>query len=299
MLPWRSGRALLLVAVLALVAGSVGAMAGTARATPLPQARPQPTYVALGDSFAAGPGIPDTTGGACLRSTANYPSLVAAQLHLSLTDVTCSGATTENVTTTAQGANPPQLQAVTRDTDYVTITIGNNDVAYTRSSIACGTAGATGAPCLGVGVDTGAIETALGHLEADLVTTLRAVRRAAPKATILLVTYPRTLPADGAPCPPQNPMLPDDSRYLTDLGAHLQRHLVAAASTAKRAKVTLVDTYRPTGHDVCSPEPRRWIEGAAPESPALLWHPNERGMQAQAARVVRAIRRADRRDRSA
>lgn len=247
-----------------------------------------PTYVALGDSFAAGPGIPETTGGACLRSTANYPSLVAARLHLSLTDATCSGATTANVTTTAQGANPPQSQAVTRDTDYVTITIGNNDVAYTGSSIVCG---AAGAPCLGVSIDTGAIETALGHLESDLVATLRAVRRAAPKATILLVTYPRTLPTGEAPCPPQNPMLPDDSRYLADLGAQLQRHLVAAA---QRAKVTLVDTYRPTGHDVCSPEARRWIEGAAPESPALVWHPNERGMESQAAMVVRAIRRASR-----
>jgi lysophospholipase L1-like esterase len=255
-----------------------------------------PTYVALGDSFAAGPGIPETTGGACLRSTANYPSLVAAQLHLSLTDVTCSGATTENVTTTAQGANPPQVQAVTRDTDYVTITIGNNDVAYTASSIVCG---AAGAPCLGASIDTGAIETALGHLESDLVATLRAVRRAAPKATILLVTYPRTLPAGGAPCPPQNPMLPDDSRYLADLGAQLQRHLVAAARTTKRAHVTLVDTYRAADHDVCSPEARRWIEGAAPESPALVWHPNERGMDAQAAMVVQAIRRANRSDRSA
>ena len=271
---------------------TVGGGATHAAAAASPTAAP--TYVALGDSFAAGPGIPDTTGGACMRSTANYPSLVAAQLHLSLTGVTCSGATTANVTTTAQGANPPQLQAVTRDTDYVTLTIGNNDVAYTRSSIACGTAGATGAPCLGVSVDTSAIETALGHLEADLATTLRAIRRAAPKATILLVTYPRTLPAGGAPCPPQNPMLPDDSRYLAGLGAKLQQHLVAAARTAKRAKVTLVDAYRPAGHDVCSPEAPRWIEGAAPESPALVWHPNERGMAAQAAMVVRAVEQADR-----
>jgi hypothetical protein len=86
-------------------------------------------------------------------------------------------------------------------------------------------------------------------------------------------------------------MFRDDSRRLALLGAQLQRRLVAAARTAK---VTLVDTYRPTGHDVCSPEPQRWIEGAAPESPALLWHPNERGMEAQAAMVVRAIEQAER-----
>jgi lysophospholipase L1-like esterase len=273
--------------LLLLLAASVQA----ARTVAPARAAVPATYVALGDSFAAGPGIPDATGGICLRSTTNYPSLVAARLHLSLTDVTCSGATTANVTTAAQDENPPQLTAVTRGTDYVTLTIGNNDVAYTRSQIVCGSARAEGAPCLGVAVDPAAIDSALAHVEADLVATLRAVRRAAPKATILLVAYPRTLPAGGAPCPPQNPMFRDDSRRLARLGAQLQRRLVAAARTAK---VTLVDTYRPTGHDVCSPEPQRWIEGAVPESPALLWHPNERGMRDQAAMVVRAIERADR-----
>lgn len=277
--------------MLVLVLLGLGACVQAARTLASARAAVPATYVALGDSFAAGPGIPEATGGSCLRSTTNYPSLVAGRLHLALTDVTCSGATTADVTTTAQDGHPPQLTAVTRDTDYVTITIGNNDVAYTRSQIVCGGAGTAGAPCLGFAVDPDAIDGALAHVEADLVATLRAVRRAAPKATIVLVAYPRTLRAGGAPCPPQNPMLPDDSRRSARLGAQLQRHLIAAALAAK---VTLVDTYRPTGHDVCSPEIRRWIEGAAPESPALLWHPNERGMRAQAAMVVQAFRQAGR-----
>jgi lysophospholipase L1-like esterase len=268
------------VCVVAALTAADGAPAG--------QAGGPAKYVALGDSFAAGPGIPEPVGGPCLRSTTNYANLVATALHVTLTDATCSGATTANVLTTEQGPNPPQLSAVTRDTRYVTVTVGNNDIAYTRSAIDCGASGAAGTSCLGGGVDTTAIATGMQHLEANLVATLRAVVRAAPRARVLLVAYPRVLPVGAAPCPPQNPMLPADSAYVADLGTQLQRHLVAAAKTAK---VTFVDAYAPTGHDVCSPEGHRWIEGATPESPALLWHPNERGMRAQAVMIVRAFTR--------
>ena len=41
-------------------------------------------YVALGSSYAAGPGIPTQSGGICTRSSHNYPNLVAAKLKLSL-----------------------------------------------------------------------------------------------------------------------------------------------------------------------------------------------------------------------
>ncbi len=56
------------------------------------------SYVALGDSYSAGPLIPqqrpDPLG--CLRSTNNYPAFLATYLTTvrSFTDVTCSGAET-------------------------------------------------------------------------------------------------------------------------------------------------------------------------------------------------------------
>jgi hypothetical protein len=37
--------------------------------------------------------------------------------------------------------HPPQLNAVTPDTKLVTVTIGGNDVNYTVSNLACGSAG--------------------------------------------------------------------------------------------------------------------------------------------------------------
>ena len=50
-------------------------------------------YVALGDSFTAGPLVPTTDlADGCLRSDGNYPSLLATSLDLDLTDVSCSAA---------------------------------------------------------------------------------------------------------------------------------------------------------------------------------------------------------------
>ena len=62
----------------------------------------------------------------CGRSDRNYPNLIAAQFELTLTDVTCGAATIPNVVDTAQGDNPPQLQALSATTDLVTVTVGGN-----------------------------------------------------------------------------------------------------------------------------------------------------------------------------
>ena len=54
--------------------------------------------------------------------------------------------------------------------------------------------------------------------------------------------------------------------------------------------MTFVDTYTPSkGHDACATPERRWIEGAVPASPAFIYHPNARGMAAEAALIVKAV----------
>lgn len=57
-------------------------------------------YVALGSSFAAGPGVGERAPGSpslCMRSASNYPQLFAALRGLDVTDVTCAGATIQNL----------------------------------------------------------------------------------------------------------------------------------------------------------------------------------------------------------
>ena len=82
-------------------------------------------YVALGDSYTSGAGLPGTRPGAagCGQSALAYPTLVAKALDVRLTDVSCGGATTEDGTEL-------QLDAVTRGTDLVTVGLGGNDFAW-------------------------------------------------------------------------------------------------------------------------------------------------------------------------
>lgn len=113
-------------------------------------------YVALGDSYAAGPGIPaqrsDPIG--CYRSTNNYPALLARALNIrNYIDVSCSGATTDNMTSAQPsplGPNPPQFNALKPDTDLVTVTIGANDIDIGDLWSSCARLGPTdplGSPC--------------------------------------------------------------------------------------------------------------------------------------------------------
>jgi hypothetical protein len=72
-------------------------------------------YVAMGSSFAAGPGIPPAeAGGApkCARSAGDYANLVAADLGAALTDVSCPGATTADILHHSQNGQPPQIKSM-------------------------------------------------------------------------------------------------------------------------------------------------------------------------------------------
>ncbi|HEY4422123.1 MAG TPA: SGNH/GDSL hydrolase family protein, partial [Pseudonocardia sp.] len=102
--------------VLAAVTTAGAAAPAVADALPAPSGEEgAPSYVALGDSYAAGPLIPVQTGepAGCQRSTENYPAVVASVLGLSdFRDATCSAATTEHFTapqTVKPGVNDPQF----------------------------------------------------------------------------------------------------------------------------------------------------------------------------------------------
>lgn len=98
---------------LALAATLVGLSANSAVA----DTNPYSSYVALGDSYAAGAGVPGQSDGLCLRSDHNYGHLVAAALGTgSYTDVTCSAAKIKDLTGSQTDlgitVNGPQLNAV-------------------------------------------------------------------------------------------------------------------------------------------------------------------------------------------
>ena len=109
-------------------------------------------YVALGDSYAAGPLIPvQLKPYGCLKSSNNYAHLAAPTLSQpAFRDVSCSGAETEDMTQpqgVTPGPNPPQFDALDADTKIVTFTIGGNDIGFSSIAEDCLSASPFGSPC--------------------------------------------------------------------------------------------------------------------------------------------------------
>jgi lysophospholipase L1-like esterase len=246
-------------------------------------------YVSLGDSYTSGPLIPQQVDANCARSDHNYPSLVAAARKVTaFRDVSCSGATTENMWK-PQGTNGPQLDAVQKDTDLVTVQIGGNDVGFSSIIATCARLSSqdlSGNPCQryygASGVDQLTVDIAKTAPKIDRV--LRAVHARAPHARVLVVGYPDLLPDDGSGCYPSVPFAAKDFPYLRDTGKrlNLMLRLVAAWNHAQ-----YVDSYGPTiGHDMCKVPADRWIEPLQPASPAAPAHPNAKGEEAMAGAVL-------------
>jgi len=114
-----------------------------------------------------------------------------------------------------------------------------------------------------------------------LVRALSAVRAKAPRATVLILGYPRILPNVGVPtCYPAMPISMGDVPWLVNqqlvLNDAVRR---AAAATGAR----YIDTYTASaGHDACQPLLKRWLEPAVAPVNAFPVHPNATGEAAMA-----------------
>jgi len=273
-------------------------------------APPNDSYVALGDSYTAGAGIPPETGtpAGCDRSGSNYPALVADELGIKSADfhdVSCSGATLADLSgsqSTKSGVNAAQFKALSSSTDLVTIGMGGNDIGFASLVKQCVKAGAfyyatgsgkfTGndAPCKGRYVDGGTdeIRQKIDKAGEKLADTLAEVKRRAPEARVYVVGYPAILPAKGDTCEDDMTIAPEDLAFLNEkeqqLNSTLRQRAVAAGAG-------YVDTYKPSeGLDACSARETRWVEPLLPQSPAAPVHPNEHGERGMADAVVNALK---------
>lgn len=247
-------------------------------------------YVALGSSYAAGPGVgepdpeaPEKSG----RSLANYAHLVAETLELRLRDVTFSGATTASILTESQEGEPPQIDAVRPTTRLVTVTIGGNDVGYV------GALGAASLPTVlrrlpGVGrtlrsaLDRDERDRALRLVEGSIRRIVAEVRTRAPEARVLLVDYPTVLPADDLP---SLPFSTEDAALGRHIAAGLERATAAAAAEAGADLIRASEASR--FHHAWSPEP--WTtdqRGVLPFTAGDPFHPTETGMRGVAALII-------------
>ena len=247
------------------------------------------SYVALGDSFTAAPFVPATAfADGCLRSSGNYPALVADELDVRLRDASCSGAATADMTgrQTAvgrqdwYGKRPPQLDSVRRGTDLVTVGIGGNDEQLFQTLVqSCGeVADQPGAPCTELLRSTyGDATEVLSEVGRRVSDVLTAVRRKAPDAIVVLVGYPRLVDAERS-CPAM-PLAEGDLPAAAALEARLNRTLARAARTAGAEFVDMRAVSE--GHEICSEDP--WVNGKdTDQQEALAFHPFAEGQQAVA-----------------
>ncbi|EHY90045.1 SGNH/GDSL hydrolase family protein [Saccharomonospora azurea] len=244
-------------------------------------------YVALGDSYTSAPGTGRPVGspGGCDRSDNNYPHLVAAALKPdTFVDTSCGGATTEHLTRpqqTADGTNPPQLNAVTPDTTLVTVGIGGNDVGLVELAGQCAEVAADGGEC----GESAAVEDRVGNTVAAVASAVRAVRDKAPEARVLVVGYPAILPGDPAACADVLPHAPGDLAALRE-GLDLLNHVLEQQANTHGAE--FVDTTSATAkHHLCAAEP--WIEGLESTTGAAPLHPTAAGERAMADAVLAAL----------
>lgn len=251
-------------------------------------------YVALGDSFTAGPLIPKLVPAlGCFRSSHNYPALLARRLGVdSLVDVSCSGASTRHLAgrqNTGFARVPPQLAALSADTDLVTVGMGGNDGSvFGRLVTSCPqlrSLDPDGSPCrrsLEAGAGTGLLEV-VDRTEHRLDRALRRVRARAPRARVLVVGYPRVAPRQGT-CPDVLPFARGDYRYADEVTRRLDRALRRAA---RANDMSYVDTYAASrGHDACAGE-SAWLNGQAANAlRAQAYHPLRVYMRAVASLVA-------------
>lgn len=274
-----------------LLAVAIGVLAAAAPATAVAH---EMSYVAMGDSYTAGPGIlpaSPTAPPECGQSLANYPHLVASALKLSLTDVSCSGAKTENFTVAQYPDQPPQFDALSPSTEVVTVGMGGNDGNLFATLVE----GCTvldigkpneGAPCKEAyeGFVTKTFEENIGPQEE----ALREIHKLSPKAKIYVVAYPEITPINGY-CPTAIPWTTGDLRWF-HFGVQARGNAILALEALRNDAIYTETFLQSFGHNACEAVGTRWIEPLFGSLTGVAVHPNALGQEHDAQDVELAMR---------
>jgi lysophospholipase L1-like esterase len=218
-----------------------------------------PEYVALGDSYAAGVGTPDSSG-QCGRSPEAYPYLYAARQGLVNAHVeACSGASTEDVIS-------DQLGDLSPATSLVSITVGGTDVGFADVMTTC----VLGGDSACVDKVHEAEEVANGPLGGNLARTFAAIKAKAPNAQLVVLGYPHVVEAGGV-C-----SLSTTKRKALNEGS--DQLAAVMQDQASKAGARFADA-RPAfaGHGYCSRD--AWINGVTLPDVSGSFHPNEDGQR--------------------
>jgi GDSL-like Lipase/Acylhydrolase family len=247
--------------------------------------------VALGSSYAAGPGLRPRDRGAPLlsgRSRSNYAHLVAARLGLELLDQTYSGATIAEISGRAAAPrHPAQVNAVDEDTLLVTVTGGGNDIGYLPVITAASMPGWLPARSLRARAAAftapGAADRAFEGLRTDLA-ALCATIRGRSSALVVLTDYLTVIPADPAVGTP--PLPPGTAAW--GRGIHARLTTVIAEVAAEQDCLFVPLSHASQTHHAWSADP--WTRGFhLTLHGGAAYHPTLAGMAAAADLVTASV----------
>ncbi|MFI0445299.1 SGNH/GDSL hydrolase family protein [Actinomadura sp. 6N118] len=268
------------------------------------QAALQGSYVALGDSYSAGVGADLSAAdlnplNRCHRTGQAYYHSVAKTFRFARGSAfwACSGAKTGDVLRGKSG-EPPQIGRVDHNTSLVTISIGGNDVGFSKVLAGCVIKLPWSKNCTEQGRD---IAERMATLRQELPGVLKEIRTRAPQARVIVLGYPRafkeTSGSDG-----DNISVADQqwlngrARDLNELIRQAVKEADARIVAARApGSVEFVDAYSAfAGHEVGTADP--YMNGLAVNLSALApesrsYHPTANGYKALARLFIDQVNR--------
>lgn len=246
-----------------------------------------PTYVALGDSVAAGSGLPIITWATsldkkCERSSQSYPYQIAAQLQTTVTHLACRGAKVDEGIYGKQSRSgtrvAPQLETAFENgaPDLITATIGANDARWTQAIRKCYTR------TCGSDFDDVRAKVYRADLRIELYRMLSEINQkseGSPPQVLLSGYY---TPFSGANCTDTRRISATEQAWLNDQTAKLNQAIQSVIPYFSFASYVPLDF---SGHELCSSDP--WVQGASSKAPL---HPTAAGQTAIANAFIEATR---------
>lgn len=245
-------------------------------------------YVALGDSVAAGAGLlplvsPTEEDETCDRSTSSYPYVVARNTGMSLEHYACSGAKTDEGIYDTQDTDDGELEAqldrafAAGTPDVITVTIGANDMRWTRLLKECYLWDCGG------NIDDAQTVVYRTDLRWELYHTLSLInaRSGDFKPKVIFTGYFQPFSTTAPICENNRNITPTEMTWLNDQVGKLNQTITDSVSWYDFASYAPVDF---TGHELCTANP--WIQGVQDEAP---YHPTTLGQMAIARSVSTAL----------
>jgi hypothetical protein len=250
---------------LIVVVATAAAATLVVAAAPAAFAQSTVSYVALGDSYAAGNGAGNYIGssGSCHRSAGAYSALWAdANDPASYGWAACGGATIDSVISS-------QLSALSASTNLVSVTVGGDDVGFESVMLTCEVLFLVTSACVRA-IDKAAA-SAQASLPGKLDILLSEIRADAPNAIVIVLDYPLFYDlSKSSSCT----VLTATDRKAVNHGINVLDGLIKTA--ADRSDDVFADVRRAfAGHEIC--DTGSWLNSVDWADFTASYHPTADG----------------------